>query len=318
MRLFARLFAVSALSASLAPLALAWGPEGHKTVGDLARARLSPQARAEVVKILGDDDLGAVASWADDLRGAASHYGSLVGNPEAESFNRKFPHNGTWHFVDLPVGSTKYEDDGPFSGPDDVVHALKRSIATLEGTDTGMTPAQALKFVVHLVGDIHQPLHSTSGYYDVSDPDHPKLLTAGDKINEEMGDKGGNDLMIANSSRELHRFWDSGLVEKVAGKDEPKLLALLSTREPKGWQTPGDYHTWPEAWATESSEIATADVFAGLTFGHAELSPSGKIKEIQTTLPAGYSEKNEPVVEDQLAKAGLRLADLLNHLHWAS
>jgi hypothetical protein len=317
MRTLIRLSGLVSLSLGLVSSAWAWGAEGHKTVGDLARARLTPAARAEVTKILGNDDLGAVASWADDLRGAASHYGPLVADADAQSFNRKFPHNGSWHFVDLEVGTPAYDDNGPLSGPDDVVHALNRSISTLEGTDTGMTKAQALKFIIHLVGDIHQPLHSTSGYYDLSDPDHPKLLVYPAKIDAELGDRGGN-LLFTAPRKELHAYWDSVLVEKIVGKDETKLVTLLSSRTPSGWQTAGDYHQWAEAWATESCKIATADVFGGLKFGPAEMKTAERIQQITITVPADYAEKNEVVVEDQLAKAGLRLADLLNHLHWSS
>jgi hypothetical protein len=317
MLILPRLLTLAALSTGIVSVCFGWGGEGHKTVGDLARAHLSPEARAEVIKILGNDDLGAVASWADDVRGAARHYGPLAGDVEAHEFNKAFPENGSWHYVNLPIDSKPYDDNGPFSGPNDVVHALNRAIATLEGAKTGLTPSQALKYVVHLVGDIHQPLHSTSGYYDLSDPDSPKLITDPAKVDKDLTDAGGNSLFLA-PHKELHALWDSGIVEKIAGTDETKLVTVLSGREPKGWQTPGDYHTWAEAWATESNHLATDDVFSGIKFGPAQMKNAQRIEQIPITLPPGYVEKNEPVVEDQLAKAGLRLADLLNHIHWAS
>jgi len=104
------------------PAALGWGPEGHQTVGELARTMLTPQADAHIKQILGNDDLAAVATWADEVRAASRGKGPLVHDQEAISFNQAHPQNEQWHFVNLPLGTTNYTDNGSFSSPNDVVH----------------------------------------------------------------------------------------------------------------------------------------------------------------------------------------------------
>jgi len=212
--------------------------------------------------------------------------------------------------VDLPLGLA-YADNGPFASPDDVVHAIRRAVAVLEGRSDEMTPLIALRLLVHFVGDLHQPLHAANGYYDLSDPAAPRLLTDPARIDQATGDKGGNSLFFGPRA-ELHAYWDSTLVARLAhGADDRALAARLAPLRPSGWQTPGDFHGWAAAWASESSRVA-ADAYAGLVFGPATLGRKGQLERMQIRLPEGYAERNEPVVADQLAKAGLRLAALLN------
>jgi hypothetical protein len=78
------------------------------------------------------------------------------------AFNARFPENASWHFVNLPVGFTNYTFDGPFSSPNDIVHALQMAIDVREGKSSQFTKVQALGIIVHLVGDIYQPLHSSA------------------------------------------------------------------------------------------------------------------------------------------------------------
>ncbi len=295
---------------ALAGPAYPWGVEGHRTVADLARERLSPSARAAVVRILGNDDLAAVAVWADDLRSVARHQGPLANDAEAHAFNAKFPHNYSWHYVDLPLGMA-YADDSPFASPDDVVHAIRRSVAVLEGRSDEMTPLIALRLLVHFVGDLHQPLHAANGYFDLSDPAAPRLVTDPARIDPATGDKGGNSLFFARAA-ELHAYWDTTLVTRLArGVDDRALAARLEPLRPASWQTAGDFHAWAAAWASDSSRVAVR-VYAGIAFGPATVGPKGQLERMQIRLPEGYAERSEPVVAEQLAKAGLRLAALLN------
>lgn len=310
-RAWHRVAIVVAFLSVVAP-AYPWGIEGHRTVAELARERLTPAARAAVVKILGNDDLAAIAVWADDLRAVARHQGPLANDAEAHAFNAKFPHNYSWHYVDLPLGAP-YVDDSPFASPDDVVHAIRRSVAVLEGRSDEMTRLVALRLLVHFVGDLHQPLHAANGYYDLSDPAHPRLLTDPARIDEATGDHGGNSLFYAHAA-ELHAYWDTVLVRRLAGGGGDRaLVARLASLQPAGWQTPGDYHTWAAAWATDSSRVAVG-VYAGIAFGPATLGRRGQLERMTIQLPEGYAARSEPVVAEQLAKAGLRLAELLNRI----
>ena len=317
MRSFLGLILGLASSALVTTSAFGWGAEGHEAVADIARSHLSPEARAAIVKILGNDDIGSIASWADQVRSAAFHQGPLAEDPDARALNKAFPHNGSWHFVDLPIGAPGYPDSGPFVSEDDVVHAAHRAVAALEGQQNGLTRSQALKVLVHVIGDLHQPLHSTSGYFDLSNPAAPKLLRSGDAIDPSVNDRGGNLLFYA-PHKELHAYWDYTVIEAMAGKSTQAFLAMIGEREPSGWRTEGDYHHWVEVWVGESNRIASEAVFGGLRYTGAEFTSAGKLREIKIELPAGYEERARAVILSQIPKAGLRLADLLNHIHWAS
>jgi nuclease S1 len=124
----------------------AWGPEGHSIVAEIAQRRLTPEAAAKVREILGENaSLASIASWADDYR--ALHLDSA-----------------DWHFVDIPLAADDYKegrDCAQTPQGDCVIHELARSLRDL--TDPASSAAQrrdALKFIVHLVGDVNQPLHT--------------------------------------------------------------------------------------------------------------------------------------------------------------
>ena len=158
----------------------AWGPEGHAIVAEIAEPRLTPAATAEVTRLLAMDTpphehLDEVASWADAYR-AHGH---------AET--------GPWHYVDIPLdaGAADVFRDCPKS--DCIINMLTGFAETL--TDKARPDAdrlKALKFVVHFVGDIHQPLHCA---------DH--------------GDRGGNEVHLTFLGRRtnFHAVWDGGIIE---------------------------------------------------------------------------------------------------------
>lgn len=312
---------VLGLSAALAiaPLARPWGAEGHAAIGLVAEQNLSPEARRHVEQILGNADLAAIASWMDELRAASGGFGPLAGNVVARQFAKRFPHSDRWHYDDLPLGEAEYRDDDPFARKDDVVHELNRSIDVLEGRETDISPRIALYMLVHFVGDLHQPLHVACGFYDVSDPAHPRLLTDPAQCAGHPDDKGGNVLRFGPDRwDELHGYWDTGLVIKLAHSRQSAALAKLMMAEgaPPEAATAGDYHHWAEAWATESIRAARI-AYSGITFGAAELNDNGGIREIAITLPPDYDERALPVVRRRLTLAGYRLAALVNALHWA-
>jgi S1/P1 Nuclease len=317
MRTFLSAFLLALLTSTTA---YPWGAEGHAAIGLIAEQRLTPEARAHIEHILGNDNLAAIASWMDDLRGASRGYGPLVGDAWARELNQRFPDNAEWHFVDMPLGESGYTDHGLFSRPDDVVHQINLAVRVLEGKSTIVSPRLAIYMIVHFVGDEHQPLHVTSGYYDLSDPSHPKLITDPKAALGRQTDKGGNDLVYGPGRwEELHPYWDTGLPEKVAGgsKDPAVLAKALDAVIPAGgWTTPGNYHEWAERWAT-GSLIAARQAYAGIVFGPAEIQ-DGKLEKIHITLPADYDATAVPLAREQLAKAGVHLADLLNAIHWAA
>jgi S1/P1 Nuclease len=264
-----------------------WGAEGHQAIGEAARTMLTPKARIEIQKLLGDDDLASIAVWLDDVRNLAYHHsGPLRDDPEAMAFNAKFAENDSWHFVDLPVGFTNYSLGGPFSSPNDIVHALRLAIDVLEGKSSQFTKVQALRTIIHLVGDIHQPLHTVTGYYNLNDLEQPQLISDPADALGKPQDRGGNQLFYTKS-QELHALWDTKLVVKVTTSTSFQQLAEILNRAPLAQQTPGDCHAWPMKWV-EDSETVAIGAYEGVQFGPAKIGENGSIERIEIKLPSGY------------------------------
>jgi hypothetical protein len=232
--------------------ALAWAQEGHAVVAALAENLLSPITEAKVQKLLaegGDKDLISVASWADQVIIASHDEGPLRGNQEAIEFNQKFPNSGMWHFVNLPLGTTSYEQVRSFVTPDDVIQAISRCIHVLESPTPEpetFTRIQALRLLVHFVGDIHQPLHCGTGFYSFTEKSVPHLITDPAEAIDKPSDRGGNLLFYgSNATEQLHALWDRVLVEKIDNSIEYRALAdfLAKSYLPKEMvKTSGDYH----------------------------------------------------------------------------
>ena len=168
------LVAAALATAAIPSPARAWGKTGHRVVAALADAQLSGLARAHVREILGVESLDEAATWPDDMRSAPIQF---------------WQKNATsWHYVTL---NGIIYDRAPPEG--DALEALNHFRATLQDPNASLADKQlALRFVVHLVGDIHQPLHVG-----------------------KCCDKGGNDVKVKWFGRDLnlHSGWDSALVD---------------------------------------------------------------------------------------------------------
>jgi hypothetical protein len=327
-----RFLAASLLALAFAAPAYPWGVEGHKAIALAATQNLSPTARSHVVAILGSDDLASIAVWMDELRSVPYGAGPLGQDPEALKFSHDFPKNGTWHYIDLPLGTTAYTLDGPFANPHDVVHMLEAAVDVLEGRgDKMISKREAIYMLVHFVGDLHQPLHCANGYYTVTPgpvvdgvagKGTVTLVTDPAAAKGLENDKGGNDDFFGPAKYdELHAYWDSELVWKVTGgkKDPVALAAIIEKKaadDGSGWKSAGDYHHWAEAWATESVTAART-AYAGITFGAETPDMKGGIKRIEITLPSNYDATCIPLAEERLAKGGYHLAEILNAIQWS-
>lgn len=307
--------------ASTSP-AYPWGREGHQAMAAIAVQNLTPETLGHVKKILGNDDLPAISVWMDELRSAAMHAGPLAFNPDAQTFIREFPQNGEWHYVDLPLGTKAYDPDAPFSNPHDVVHAIAMAVNVLEGDgDARISKKEALCMLVHFVGDEHQPLHVGDGYFRLGADGAATLVTDPAAANGLPNDKGGNALFFGPGRfDELHAYWDTALVVRVANSDRTSdLVKVLQAKVAAGgaaWKSTGDYHLWPQEWATESL-VSARTAYAGIVFGAVTRDPKGGIAIIRITLPAHYDEVCVPIAEERLAQSGYHLAEILNALHWA-
>ena len=172
---FSFLFAIPLL---LPSPAYAWGPIGHRITGAIADENLSGVARANVRVLLGFEDLAEAATWPDDMK-----------SDPAEYWQKKA---GPWHYVTVRQGEDYQSSDAPPEG--DAISALSRFTTTLRNPKASVENKRiALRFIVHIIGDLHQPLHAGGG-----------------------NDRGGNDLKVTwfGRSTNLHSVWDSAMIEQ--------------------------------------------------------------------------------------------------------
>jgi hypothetical protein len=305
------------LALLLGTQAFPWGREGHQTVAAIAQPLLNDGARAAVANILGTETLADAAEWPDAIK---PPFGTLCMTAEAKAFNHEHADNKKWHYVNFPVGSTKYSATSLFAYPHDVVHMINGCVAVLEGGEfEQLTSKEALRFLVHLVGDIHQPLHTVAGYNDVSDPKHLKLETTLSTITQDTPNDGGGNALDYGAG-ELHACWDTTLVNDIFATSDYTVLAtkVMEGASAAGYQTSGKPLTWPAKWASDSMKQAIK-AYADVTFGAGTFNSLGDLTKISVTLAPsiqGYRDKNVAVAKEQLRKAGVHLAQMLNAINW--
>ncbi len=317
------LILIFALTCGSVELLFGWSAEGHRAIATLAQELISSETQIKVQQLLNeseDGDLATASTWADEIR--EKNPRSERHRPkDANDFNRQFPNNASWHFVDLPLGCDSFADLNRFvHGTNDVIHAIDHCIEVLEAPTSSsgeISRTQALRLLVHFVGDIHQPLHCGTGFYRLSDTAPPVLVTNPAEAMGLPNDRGGNDLFYG-PKEELHALWDIGLVEEIADTFDFRSLEIVLKQEylRHSWPaTPGDYHHWAATWALESAKIANS-AYAGIRFNSVEIMDEPNPLWISITLPPDYEKKNTALVAQQLTKAAVRLAQLLDRLHW--
>jgi hypothetical protein len=213
----AALGALAACLLATAPAAWAFGGVGHRLIAEMAEARLSPAARAEAQRLLALEPgatLVSISTWADENRSLGT---------------------ARWHYVNFHRGeSCEYEPARLCIEGECVVGALDKQIALLGKADaTDAERLAALKYVVHLVADVHQPLHA--GFFD---------------------DRGGNSFQLQAFERgtNLHALWDTGMAVNWPGGDEAFRAAVKAAPAPAAQGTPA-------GWAEESCRIVASEGF---------------------------------------------------------
>jgi hypothetical protein len=262
---------LATLVAGTAPAA-AWGSEGHQAVGYVAERFLTAAALAEVRRLIAPAGLPQVASWADEIR-ASRRY------------------TGAWHFVDTEITAGGYVPAVDCPEGNCAIDAIARYAARMADRSLPLTERQeALKFVVHFVGDVHQPLHACD-----------------DK------DRGGNDVKVrlaGSDAANLHAVWDNATVAAL-GPDASTIGNRLVARAralPAAGRAALAKGS-PVDWATESWRICRDEIYARLDGGR--LQPGGTGDTV-LALPDDYATAQAALTEDRLLRAGLRLAALLN------
>ncbi len=311
----------------------AWGDDGHKLVAETAYAGLTPQAKKNVDFLLRGTTLDKAAVWPDAMRTwqrnpTKPEPAPLVGDPQATLFfhDSRNAAQPSWHFVDIPNGSHDYAHAPIGTGPNDIVHALRRCIAILKGkppSGENINAPQALRLLIHFVGDIHQPLHAASGYWLQNADGTWRLATVAEAA-PAASDRGGNNLHYGPGKfDELHGHWDFDLVDKT-GTGAPddfaghlrRLQASAQALGPAPYTLGGNPMTWPERWADESAKAAAHpyQAFPAPTSGSVTADPATGEKTFtgSIALPTDYDATFKPVADRRLTLAGFRLAAVLN------
>jgi hypothetical protein len=276
-----------ALAAVLSPTpGYAWGNEGHQIIAAIARDQLTAKAKAWVDAILAQDtdtltapDMISRATWADRWR---------------DSGHRD---TASWHFVDQELQKPDLQSacfnfpnpsDPRSAGPaqDCVVDKINEFQAELSDPATPQAERLlALKYLLHFVGDIHQPLHASDNQ-----------------------DRGGNCIPVSlggQRTTNLHSYWDTGVLSGL-GTDP-----IVAAQKLEAEITPSQRQAWAagtaKSWAQESYAVAKAAAYT-------IKSPSGcENDRAPTDLSAAYQKKALAVAEEQLEKASIRLAWVLNN-----
>lgn len=271
--------------------AYAWGPEGHALIADMAEAHLDAKPKAEVKRLLmleGKRHLDDISSWAD-------------------AYRTDHPESGPGHFVDIPLDEASYDEnrDCHFDKDNHHVEELTCIVVKLPYyvnvlSDRARPEAErleALKWVVHLVGDVHQPLHAEDNHHD----------------------KGGNNIHITyyDNPTNLHAIWDGGVIEynyswklgpnfsidhKAVRLEANNLDNEITNDQRAVWAPPGvvaSIGTQVTHWANESHRLASA--------AYEKLASNSK-----PGWEDDYQAYAWPVIKGQLDIAAARLSRILN------
>ena len=352
---------------------LGWSDLGHKAISEAVQSNLEPATVKAIARIVGSGDelpvetLARLSLWPDQIQAFNKNANAVISGfspddlKEARAFIQAHPDNAVWHYVNLPLGSSHYPDAShtdphdpvlPFIDPNDIVHMIQRCIEILEAQteSSQFTRLQALRWLLHLVEDIHQPLHVASGYYSTASNGMERPQRIDDPIavsqQQAKNDRGGNVLLFlkhphcptVRTQENLHFAWDNCLVAVVNGakgcvshslpQDVTHLGEMLKTEmrtaASERYKTGGDIHHWAEQWATDTLKVAQAHVFnIELTDGcvvRSDKAPHDPL-HVQSRIASPKSKRHyllrhKDIAKAQLAKAAVRLADLLNHIDW--
>ena len=323
----AALFICGAIAAaiSLPSPARAWGCKGHQIIALLAEKHLTPQALAAVNKILTDSPIDASLS-----RYCKDHGTDPITDASTwpDDYRSGHPETGPWHYIDVPRGTRIHGNTAEiakqveqFCDPKEgcVTRAITEDLAILRSPASDpQKKADALRFLIHFVGDLHQPMHSTTN-----------------------NDQGGNCVPVSffdaptqlrNPQTEsyapnLHGVWDTNILERATtGKTVDQVATDLDQSYRKQiahWQKgPANL----DAWAAESFQLASKNAYGKLPVPIPTETPqsiascaddnhiSARMLQFDERLEDPYQNMAAAIVRQRLAQAGARLAILLNQL----
>lgn len=250
--------------------AFAWGYKGHGVIAYIAWERLTDKAKTEIEKLIDppgvEEKFIHASTWADQIR-------------------RGRPETGPWHYVNIPYGSAGYLPSRDCSSGNCVVAKIVEfSNVVPDKNVLSALRVEALRFLIHFVADIHQPLHVAND-----------------------NDRGGNDTWVSinnGPSKKLHAVWDTDVVNELGvnfTQIAPTLINQITPAQVSKWTADK-----PEDWANDSFKVACDFIYARSRGPNTQATP--------IILPPDYLRDASPIVAERLKMAGVRLAFLLNKL----
>lgn len=299
-----------------------WGCSGHEIIALIAERQLDPHAQQQVQALLSENTL-----YTPDLSRFCVHTSLSAGvmpfySTWADDYREQDEETAVWHFWNVPVQAAIAPAASQFCNHGCVVQAIQEQVTLLESNASDMAKARALAFIIHLVGDLHQPLHVSNN-----------------------NDRGGNCVPVTflgktprpaahgSFTPNLHEIWDHNIPEKLGSihsrshmQDVRRFSDTLMrefTAQIAQWKSePVDIR----AWALESHKIAVEDAYGKLPHHVTPENPTriGTCKDdhnvarrmlaLHENVDEKYVNEVKPALEEQLAKAGARLAMLLNQV----
>ena len=241
---------------------MSWGVVGHRAIGKIAETHLTKKARQAVTQLLGSESLAMVSTYPDEIRSY-----------------QEFAYTTPWHYVNITPGLQKDQFMAELTRQDtpNVYNAIANCIRDLKDpSKTHEEQVFALKFLVHLVGDIHQPMHLG-----------------------RSEDLGGNRIQVKLGRREMnmHGLWDSALIDYMGMtySEVAQSCGQISKQQQQAWQADE-----VATWAFESYQAAEQ------LYAEAEANPN---------FDYTYYPKHADFIKMRIAQAGIRLAGILNEIY---
>ncbi|MDZ7658320.1 S1/P1 nuclease [Fodinibius sp.] len=234
-----------------------WGQNGHRIVGDIAADYLTPKAREEIDRVLGHESMAIASTWMDKIKSDPA-----------------YDHTHDWHWVTIPDGMSYKETEKNPNG--DLINSIRTFIEELKsGSLSAEEEKKKLRMLIHLVGDIHQPLHVGNGE-----------------------DRGGNEVEVEwfYDDSSLHRVWDSEMIDdtQLSYTEFSTAINHPSKKQIETWQD-----TDVIDWANEAMELRD------------QVYDLPEDREIGYK----YQYENRDLLDRQLLKGGVRLAGVINEIY---
>lgn len=330
-----------------------WGISRHELIAGTSEELLGERAKEEardLLQPLGGGGLASIAGWADRIKRHTPDHENDDQDTIDFLENEDNKDHSTWHFVNLPLDAEKYSRTQypKFTRPKDVVQTIGACVRVLKGDSQRFSPINALRLLVHLVGDVHQPIHVGCCYLDESG-EVARLVrdpAEAEQLNLES-DRGGNNIIlpVGNNGVSMHSYWDSrlggsinhidvnafGSSTAVSDAAKPNMIATTSLElkrrfvskltamiaqdagpEPPG--ASGAFAAPPDRWAirwANKSLAAARNAYHSLEITGPHGNDDHKY-DVSWEGRAAYDARCKPIVAEQLKLATKNLAALLN------